>query len=112
MEVMLFNRSLNHPQLNNLKFLSILHAQLQLHRTRPNTTLDWGLKTSKASAMSSSTPTDKPSTPLTVPDRPTHNYRFTSQNETLEDVLKLQTVGLVHLSDFKKRRAELLEQKE
>ena len=45
-------------------------------------------------------------------DRPTHNYRFTSQNETLEDVLKSQTVGLVNLSDFKKRRAELLEQKE
>ncbi|EWC45487.1 hypothetical protein DRE_00886 [Drechslerella stenobrocha 248] len=45
-------------------------------------------------------------------DRPTHNFRFTAQNETLEDVLKSQTVGLVHLSDFKKRRAELLEQKE
>ncbi|KAF3941805.1 hypothetical protein ABW19_dt0206725 [Dactylella cylindrospora] len=60
--------------------------------------------------MSSAKPSDKPSGP--VVDRPTHNFRFTSQNETLEDVLKSQTVGLVHLSDFKKRRAELLEQKE
>ncbi|EPS43374.1 hypothetical protein H072_2653 [Dactylellina haptotyla CBS 200.50] len=55
-------------------------------------------------------PNSKSSAPAV--DRPTHNFRFTSQNETLEDVLKSQTVGLVHLSDFKKRRAELLEQKE
>ncbi|KAK6531067.1 hypothetical protein TWF281_007893 [Arthrobotrys megalospora] len=60
--------------------------------------------------MPPSNPNSKPSTPAV--DRPTHNFRFTSQNETLEDVLKSQTVGLVHLSDFKKRRAELLEQKE
>ncbi|KAF3911292.1 hypothetical protein ABW21_db0200193 [Orbilia brochopaga] len=54
-----------------------------------------------------------PAAAAAVPvDRPTHNFRFTAQNETLEDVLKSQTVGLVHLSDFKKRRAELLEQKE
>ncbi|KAF3904970.1 hypothetical protein AA313_de0200554 [Arthrobotrys entomopaga] len=59
---------------------------------------------------SSSNPTSKSSAPAV--DRPTHNFRFTSQNETLEDVLKSQTVGLVNLSDFKKRRAELLEQKE
>lgn len=60
--------------------------------------------------MPPSNPNGKSSTPAV--DRPTHNFRFTSQNETLEDVLKSQTVGLVHLSDFKKRRAELLEQKE
>lgn len=36
--------------------------------------------------------------------------RFTAQNQSAEDVLKEQTVGLVHLSDFRKRRAEALEQ--
>ena len=38
--------------------------------------------------------------------------RFTSQASTAEDLLQSQTVGLVHLSDFRKRRAEALEQKE
>lgn len=38
--------------------------------------------------------------------------RFTSQAATAEDVLKSQTVGLVHLSDFRKRRAEALEQRD
>ncbi|KAI9868555.1 MAG: hypothetical protein M1830_005646, partial [Pleopsidium flavum] len=38
--------------------------------------------------------------------------RFTSQASTAEDLLKSQTVGLVHLSDFRKRRAKALEQKE
>ncbi|KAJ4296713.1 hypothetical protein N0V90_006761 [Kalmusia sp. IMI 367209] len=42
---------------------------------------------------------------------PAHG-RFTAQAETAEDVLKSQTVGLVHLDDFRKRRAEALEQKE
>ncbi|KAL8716782.1 MAG: hypothetical protein Q9225_005920 [Loekoesia sp. 1 TL-2023] len=41
-----------------------------------------------------------------------HNARFTSQGATAEDLLKSQTVGLVHLNDFRKRRAEALEQKE
>lgn len=40
------------------------------------------------------------------------NARFTAQAETAEDLLKSQTVGLVHLDDFRKRRAEVLEQKE
>jgi hypothetical protein len=40
------------------------------------------------------------------------NGRFTAQAETAEDLLKSQTVGLVHLDDFRKRRAEALEQKE
>lgn len=38
--------------------------------------------------------------------------RFQSQNHTAEDLLKEQTYGLVHLSDFRKRRAEALEQSE
>ncbi|KAL3459447.1 XAP5, circadian clock regulator-domain-containing protein [Aspergillus heterothallicus] len=37
---------------------------------------------------------------------------FTSQSASAEDLLKSQTVGLVHLSDFRKRRAEVIEQKE
>ncbi|KAL5341171.1 XAP5, circadian clock regulator-domain-containing protein [Aspergillus crustosus] len=37
---------------------------------------------------------------------------FTSQTASAEELLKSQTVGLVHLSDFRKRRAEVLEQKE
>ena len=40
----------------------------------------------------------------------TPNPRFTSQTHTAEDLLKEQTVGLVHLSDFRKRRAEAIEQ--
>ena len=36
--------------------------------------------------------------------------RFASSGHTAEDLLKEQTVGLVHLSDFRKRRAEALEQ--
>jgi hypothetical protein len=39
-----------------------------------------------------------------------NNVRFAAQNQTAEDVLKEQTIGLVHLSDFRKRRAEALEQ--
>ena len=37
--------------------------------------------------------------------------RFVANTETLEDVLKTQTVGLVHLSEFKKRRVDLAEQR-
>lgn len=37
---------------------------------------------------------------------------FTGQSVSAEEMLKSQTVGLVHLSDFRKRRAEVLEQKE
>ena len=47
------------------------------------------------------------------PSRPesgasTPNPRFTSKALDAEDVLKEQTVGLVQLSDFRKRRAEAL----
>ncbi|KAI5300231.1 hypothetical protein KEM55_008666, partial [Ascosphaera atra] len=38
--------------------------------------------------------------------------RFTSQTASAEDLLKSHTVGLVHLSEFRKRRAEVLEAKE
>ncbi|KAJ5690775.1 hypothetical protein N7462_005167 [Penicillium macrosclerotiorum] len=37
---------------------------------------------------------------------------FTGQSVSAEEMLKSQTVGLVHLSDFRKRRAEVLEHKE
>ena len=47
---------------------------------------------------------------MAAPPSPTS--RFTPQNSTAEDLLKAQTVGLVHLSDFRKRRAAALEQKE
>ncbi|EMC91849.1 hypothetical protein BAUCODRAFT_307758 [Baudoinia panamericana UAMH 10762] len=50
-----------------------------------------------------STPS-KPSSGSATPDT-----RFTSQVHTTEDLLKEQTYGLVHLSDFRKRRAEALE---
>ncbi|RPB23847.1 XAP5-domain-containing protein [Terfezia boudieri ATCC MYA-4762] len=51
-----------------------------------------------------------PSTSASGTTTPTS--RFTKTTETLEDVLKTQTVGLVHLSEFKKRRVQLLEKKE
>jgi protein FAM50 len=37
--------------------------------------------------------------------------RFTAPQPSAEDLLKEQTVGLVQLSDFRKRRAEAIEQK-
>lgn len=40
------------------------------------------------------------------------NVRFTSQVATAEDLLKAQTVGLVNLNDYRKRRAEALDLKE
>jgi len=49
-------------------------------------------------------------------DRPQNenaaNARFTSQAATAEDLLKAQTVGLVNLNDYRKRRAEALDLKE
>ncbi|KAE8162237.1 XAP5, circadian clock regulator-domain-containing protein [Aspergillus tamarii] len=48
-------------------------------------------------------------------EQPSHSSTprsFTSQTASAEELLKSQTVGLVHLSDFRKRRAEVLEQKE
>lgn len=47
-----------------------------------------------------------------MPGATTERPRFRSQAETAEDLLKSQTVGLVNLSDFRKRRAEALEQRE
>jgi len=40
------------------------------------------------------------------------NPRFTSQAATAEDLLKAQTVGLVNLDDYRKRRADALDRKE
>lgn len=40
------------------------------------------------------------------------NDRFQSQAATAEDHLKAQTVGLVNLNDYRKRRAEALDIKE
>jgi protein FAM50 len=40
------------------------------------------------------------------------NARFKSQAATAEDLLKAQTVGLVNLNDYRKRRAEALDLKE
>ncbi|KAH0547663.1 hypothetical protein FGG08_000152 [Glutinoglossum americanum] len=59
---------------------------------------------------SSNPPSTNPS--RTSTPNPATASRFTAQASTAEDLLKSQTVGLVHLSDFRKRRAEALEQKE
>lgn len=52
-----------------------------------------------------------------APDSSSHaeapgNSRFTSQAATAEDLLKAQTVGLVNLNDYRKRRAEALDRTE
>ncbi|KAI4108832.1 MAG: hypothetical protein L6R37_000830 [Teloschistes peruensis] len=63
--------------------------------------------------MTSSNPSSTdPSRAPTPSNNSTSTSRFTSQAATAEDLLKSQTVGLVHLTDFRKRRAEALEQKE
>lgn len=46
------------------------------------------------------------------PSRTSTPRSFANQTASAEDLLKSQTVGLVNLSDFRKRRAEVLEQKE
>lgn len=51
--------------------------------------------------------------PTSEPQSRTSTPRsFMNQTVSAEDLLKSQTVGLVNLSDFRKRRAEVLEQKE
>jgi len=50
--------------------------------------------------------------PTSNPPSGASTPRFTSQAATAEDLLKTQTVGLVNLADFRKRRADALEQKE
>lgn len=47
-----------------------------------------------------------------IPNASAPHNRFTSQSETAEDLLSKQTQGLVALSDFRKRRAEVIEAKE
>lgn len=51
-------------------------------------------------------------TPSESQSRTSTPRSFTNQSATAEDLLKSQTVGLVHLSEFRKRRADILEQKE
>ncbi|RKF75627.1 FAM50 family protein [Golovinomyces cichoracearum] len=55
------------------------------------------------SSSGTTTPNHNPSTP---------QHRFTSQTETAEDILSKQTQGLVALSDFRKKRAQVIEAKE
>jgi hypothetical protein len=57
--------------------------------------------------MATPTPSSGPHSGISTP-----NPRFTAQASSAEDLLKSQTVGLVHLSDFRKRRAEALEQRD
>jgi protein FAM50 len=56
--------------------------------------------------------TDSTPTPSDPPSRTATPNRFANHTDTLEDALKYQTVGLVHLADFKKRRTELAEQRD
>ena len=41
----------------------------------------------------------------------TGSNRFVGKNDTVEETLKKQTIGLVRLEDFQKRREELEEEK-
>lgn len=41
---------------------------------------------------------------------PVGGDRFVGQKGDVEDVLKTQAIGLVNLSDYRKRRAEAIEQ--
>ncbi|KAF2495917.1 XAP5-domain-containing protein [Lophium mytilinum] len=61
--------------------------------------------------MDPSTPSSASPSRTSTPN-PATASRFTSQAATAEDLLKEQTVGLVHLSDFRKRRAEALDRKD
>lgn len=50
--------------------------------------------------------------PTSDPPSGASTPRFISQAATAEDLLKSQTVGLVNLAEFRKRRADVLDQKE
>ncbi|KAK4227416.1 hypothetical protein QBC38DRAFT_509680 [Podospora fimiseda] len=50
--------------------------------------------------------------PQFIPKMSDQSSRFTPQNKTTHERLSTNTVGLVALSDFRKRRAEVLEQQE
>lgn len=50
--------------------------------------------------------------PASDPPSGASTPRFMMQSTTAEELLKNQTVGLVNLSDFRKRRADALEAKE
>ncbi|KAK3399645.1 XAP5, circadian clock regulator-domain-containing protein [Sordaria brevicollis] len=48
--------------------------------------------------------------PTTTTTTTTTNTRFAPQNQTVQERVSSSTVGLVNLADFRKRRAEVLEQ--
>jgi protein FAM50 len=50
------------------------------------------------------------SAPGSRSETPTGSSRFVATQVDAEDVLKSQAVGLVNLSDYRKRRAEAIEQ--
>jgi protein FAM50 len=70
--------------------------------------------------QTSTTQVDIPRTQASPPGRamatptqtPSENSRFTVPNKTTQERISSTTVGLVALSDFRKRRAEVLEQQE
>lgn len=51
------------------------------------------------------------SNPSNPPSGTSTPRAFTTHSTTAEELLKSQTVGLVNLADFRKRRADVLEQK-
>lgn len=55
---------------------------------------------------------DRTSTPSTPYINGAVHSNYVPQNTTAEDLLKSETVGLVKLDDFRKRRAEVVERKE
>lgn len=90
--------------LSNRRWLEILKSK----STTPGIPFNFAATTDMdRNSGNSSGPPSRDSTPHSAAQS-----RFTSQNATAEDLLKSQTVGLVQLSDFRKRRAEVLEQKE
>lgn len=60
----------------------------------------------------STAPPSRTSTPSSLSSLNPTTRTFTPTSTTAEDLLRSQTVGLVHLSEFRKRRAEAQEYKE
>ncbi|KAG7288245.1 hypothetical protein NEMBOFW57_007776 [Staphylotrichum longicolle] len=81
-------------------------ARIQEHITQPSS----ALQKAQNPAIALTKPTIRPPSTMSDPTQPTS--RFTPQNKTTHERLSTNTVGLVALSDFRKRRAEVLEQQE
>lgn len=97
-------------QISIISLLSALSVSLQLHKliiVNACATTNPSQSHSPPVAMASNPPSG-----ASTPSGSTLGLRFTSQSKTTEDILSTQTVGLVALSDFSKRRAEAIEQKE